>query len=166
MTHLAFRRDITAHFLRARLLQISRPEPRSHLPHSLRSSRGHFLQSSTQGRCAVCKKTVEISVFSVANGCIRYVSQYIISNCDLYLRYHNTILTLTNLNGCKIKYPLQLLINQLLTRNLAAGSIRQISSRYAEKQQRVMIYTREYTIGSRTLERFLEALMYLTPEPI
>ncbi|XP_003377264.1 hypothetical protein Tsp_01459 [Trichinella spiralis] len=127
MTHLAFRRDITAHFLRARLLQISRPEPRSHLPHSLRSSRGHFLQSSTQGRCA---------------------------------------LTLTNLNGCKIKYPLQLLINQLLTRNLAAGSIRQISSRYAEKQQRVMIYTREYTIGSRTLERFLEALMYLTPDPI
>ncbi|KRX23862.1 Retrovirus-related Pol polyprotein from type-2 retrotransposable element R2DM, partial [Trichinella nelsoni] len=29
-------------------------------------------------------------VFSVANGCIRYVSQYIISNCDLYLRYLNT----------------------------------------------------------------------------
>ncbi|KRX27638.1 PiggyBac transposable element-derived protein 3 [Trichinella nelsoni] len=55
MTHLAFRRDITAHLLRARLLQISRPGPRSHLPHSLRSSGGHFLQSSTQGRCAVCK---------------------------------------------------------------------------------------------------------------
>ncbi|KRY09692.1 PiggyBac transposable element-derived protein 2 [Trichinella patagoniensis] len=56
MTHLAFRRDITAHLLRARPLQISRPGPRIHLPHSLRSSRGHFLQSSTQGRCAVCKK--------------------------------------------------------------------------------------------------------------
>ncbi|KRZ16588.1 PiggyBac transposable element-derived protein 3 [Trichinella zimbabwensis] len=49
MTHLAFRRGITAHLLRARPLQISRPGPCSHLPHSLRSSRGHFLQSSTQG---------------------------------------------------------------------------------------------------------------------
>ncbi|KRZ48098.1 PiggyBac transposable element-derived protein 2 [Trichinella nativa] len=48
MTHLAFRRDITAHLLRARPLQISRPGPRIHLPHSLRSSRGHFLQSNTQ----------------------------------------------------------------------------------------------------------------------
>ncbi|KRX20178.1 PiggyBac transposable element-derived protein 3 [Trichinella nelsoni] len=56
MTHLAFRRDITAHLLRARPLQISRPRPRSHLPHSLRSSSGHFLQSSTQGRCAASKK--------------------------------------------------------------------------------------------------------------
>ncbi|KRX79237.1 hypothetical protein T06_8973 [Trichinella sp. T6] len=44
MTHLAFRRDITAHLLRTRPLQISRPGPRIHLPHSLRSSRGHFLQ--------------------------------------------------------------------------------------------------------------------------
>ncbi|KRX51753.1 hypothetical protein T09_13292 [Trichinella sp. T9] len=48
MTHLAFRRDITAHLLRARPLQISRPGPRIHLPHSLRSSRGHFLQSLWQ----------------------------------------------------------------------------------------------------------------------
>ncbi|KRY14378.1 PiggyBac transposable element-derived protein 3 [Trichinella patagoniensis] len=45
MTHLAFRRDITAHLLRARPLQISRPGLRIHLPRSLRSSRGHFLQS-------------------------------------------------------------------------------------------------------------------------
>ncbi|KRY17099.1 Armadillo repeat-containing protein 8, partial [Trichinella patagoniensis] len=54
----------------------------------------------------------------------------------------------------------------LLTRNPAAGSIRQISSRYAEKQQRVMIYTRECTSGRRTSERFLEALMCLTLKPI
>ncbi|KRZ84342.1 PiggyBac transposable element-derived protein 3 [Trichinella sp. T8] len=56
MTHLAFRRDITAHLLRVRPLQIPRPGPRIHLPHSLQRSRGYFLQSSTQGRCAVCKK--------------------------------------------------------------------------------------------------------------
>ncbi|KRY11229.1 hypothetical protein T12_6195 [Trichinella patagoniensis] len=39
MTHLAFKRDIAAHLL------------------SLRSSRGHFLQSRTQGRCTVRKDT-------------------------------------------------------------------------------------------------------------
>ncbi|KRX31175.1 hypothetical protein T06_1941 [Trichinella sp. T6] len=56
MTHLAFRRDIAAHLL--------------HLPNSLRSSRGHFLHSSTQGRCTVCKK-LQKSLFSVANGFTR-----------------------------------------------------------------------------------------------
>ncbi|KRZ96417.1 Solute carrier family 2, facilitated glucose transporter member 3 [Trichinella sp. T8] len=75
MTHLAFRRDITAHLLRARPLQISRPGPRSYLPHSLRSSRGHFLQSSTQGLCAVCKKNCRNQCLQCGNGCIRYVSQ-------------------------------------------------------------------------------------------
>ncbi|KRY59663.1 hypothetical protein T03_16921 [Trichinella britovi] len=50
MTHLAFRKDIAAHLL------------------NLRSSRGHFLQSRTQGRCTVRKETAEIIVFSVANG--------------------------------------------------------------------------------------------------
>ncbi|KRX50747.1 hypothetical protein T05_16373 [Trichinella murrelli] len=54
----------------------------------------------------------------------------------------------------------------LLTRNPAAGSIRQISSRYAERQQRVMINTRECTSSRRTLERFLKALMCLTLKPI
>ncbi|XP_003382354.1 piggyBac transposable element-derived protein 3 [Trichinella spiralis] len=58
MAHLAFRRDITVHLLRARPLQISRPGPHIHLPHSLRSSRGHFLQSSTKGRCAKSVFTV------------------------------------------------------------------------------------------------------------
>ncbi|KRY55044.1 hypothetical protein T03_9893 [Trichinella britovi] len=33
--------------------------------------------------------------------------------------------------------------NQLLSRNSAADSIRQISNRYAEKQRRVMMYTGE-----------------------
>ncbi|KRZ00243.1 hypothetical protein T11_3299 [Trichinella zimbabwensis] len=50
--------------------------------------------------------------------------------------------------------------------NPAAGSIRQIGNRYAEKQRRVVIYSGEYTSGRRTSEQFLEALMYLTPEQI
>ncbi|KRZ66484.1 hypothetical protein T10_3295 [Trichinella papuae] len=58
------------------------------------------------------------------------------------------------------------LINQLLSRNPAAGSIRQIGNRYAEKQRRVVIYSDENTGGRRTSEQFLEALMYLTPEQI
>ncbi|KRX13267.1 hypothetical protein T07_8551 [Trichinella nelsoni] len=39
-------------------------------------------------------------------------------------------------------------------------------SRYAEKQRRVMMYTGECISGRRTMEQFLEALMYLMPEPI
>ncbi|KRY29747.1 hypothetical protein T01_1340 [Trichinella spiralis] len=50
--------------------------------------------------------------------------------------------------------------------NPAAGSIRQISNRYAEKQRRLMMYTGECISGRRTMEQFLEALMYLMPEPI
>ncbi|KRY20004.1 Solute carrier family 2, facilitated glucose transporter member 3 [Trichinella patagoniensis] len=70
MTHLAFRRDITAHLLRARSLQISRPGPRIHLPHSLQRSRGYFLQSSTQGLCAdqlTC--WLAFSIFAATFGC-------------------------------------------------------------------------------------------------
>ncbi|KRX13788.1 hypothetical protein T07_3702 [Trichinella nelsoni] len=61
---------------------------------------------------------------------------------------------------------METLINQLLLRNPDAGSIRQISSKYAEKQRRVMIYTGEYTSGRRTLELFLEASMYVKSVPI
>ncbi|KRX19599.1 hypothetical protein T07_1972 [Trichinella nelsoni] len=61
---------------------------------------------------------------------------------------------------------METLVNQPLSRNPVAGSIRQKNSKYAEKQRRVMIYIGEYTSGRRTLERFLEALIYLTPEPI
>ncbi|KRY27627.1 hypothetical protein T01_2567 [Trichinella spiralis] len=57
-------------------------------------------------------------------------------------------------------------IIQLLSRNPAPGSIRQIRNRYAEKQRPVMMYTGEYTNGGRTMEPFLEASMYLMPEPI
>ncbi|KRX72420.1 hypothetical protein T06_14287 [Trichinella sp. T6] len=61
---------------------------------------------------------------------------------------------------------METLVNQLLSRNPVAGSIRQKNNKYAEKQRRVMIYIGEYTSGRRTLERFLEALIYLTPQPI
>ncbi|KRX62278.1 hypothetical protein T09_10465 [Trichinella sp. T9] len=61
---------------------------------------------------------------------------------------------------------METLVNQLLSRNSVAGSIRQKNNKYAEKQRRVMIYIGEYTSGRRTLERFLEALIYLTPQPI
>ncbi|KRX62646.1 PiggyBac transposable element-derived protein 3 [Trichinella sp. T9] len=56
LSHLEFRRFITIHLLHAMPFVRSQPGPRSHLPMSLRSSHGHYLQSCTQGRCAFCKK--------------------------------------------------------------------------------------------------------------
>ncbi|KRX71579.1 hypothetical protein T06_4744 [Trichinella sp. T6] len=58
------------------------------------------------------------------------------------------------------------LIQQMLSGNATVGDLRRVNKVYAEKQQRVAQYTGEYTNGSRTLEQFLEALMYITPEPI
>ncbi|KRY71692.1 hypothetical protein T4A_10617, partial [Trichinella pseudospiralis] len=40
-----------------------------------------------------------------------------------------------------------------------------LSSVYAEKQ-RVLQYTGEYISGRRTVEQFIESLLYITPEPI
>ncbi|KRY85425.1 hypothetical protein T4B_12625 [Trichinella pseudospiralis] len=50
------------------------------------------------------------------------------------------------------------LVNHLLSRDSAADCLRW-------KQRRIMIYTGEHTSGRLTLEHYLEALMYLTPEP-
>ncbi|KRX45386.1 hypothetical protein T05_6568 [Trichinella murrelli] len=58
------------------------------------------------------------------------------------------------------------LIQQVLSGNMIVDDLRQVNKVYAEKQQRVAQYTGEYTNGSRTLEQLLEALMYITPEPI
>ncbi|KRZ17403.1 hypothetical protein T11_1024 [Trichinella zimbabwensis] len=58
------------------------------------------------------------------------------------------------------------LIRQVLSGNATVGDLRRVNRVYVEKQQRVEQYTGEYTNGSRTLEQFLEALMYITPEPI
>ncbi|KRX32921.1 hypothetical protein T05_15005 [Trichinella murrelli] len=57
-------------------------------------------------------------------------------------------------------------INQFLSGNPASGSIRQISNWYAENQRRGMMYKGLYISNRRTLEWFLEALMYLMTEPI
>ncbi|KRX80019.1 hypothetical protein T06_10816 [Trichinella sp. T6] len=58
------------------------------------------------------------------------------------------------------------LIQQVLSGNATVGDLRRVNRVYAQKQQRVAQYTGEYTNGRRTLEQFLAALMYLTPEPI
>ncbi|KRX52547.1 Plancitoxin-1, partial [Trichinella sp. T9] len=100
MTHLAFRRDSTAHLLRARPLQILRPKHNDIC--TLRSLRGHFLQSITQGRCKVCKKLQKslCSVWQTAHliglpiyhqqlnimlvlcsGCCQYVYYSTVMNC-------------------------------------------------------------------------------------
>ncbi|KRZ71555.1 hypothetical protein T10_5355 [Trichinella papuae] len=56
--------------------------------------------------------------------------------------------------------------NRVSWANATVGDLRRVNRVYAEKQQRVEQYTGEYTNGSHTLEQFLEALMYITPEPI
>ncbi|KRY26217.1 hypothetical protein T01_14663, partial [Trichinella spiralis] len=58
------------------------------------------------------------------------------------------------------------LIQQVLSGNATVGDLRRVNKVYAQKQRQVARYTGEYTNGRRTLEQFLEALMYITPEPI
>ncbi|KRY60569.1 hypothetical protein T03_6012 [Trichinella britovi] len=58
------------------------------------------------------------------------------------------------------------LIQQVLSGNATVGDLRRVSKVYAQKQVQVAQYTGEYTNGRRTLQQILEALMYITPEPI
>ncbi|KRY07728.1 hypothetical protein T12_14323 [Trichinella patagoniensis] len=58
------------------------------------------------------------------------------------------------------------LIQQVLSGNVTVGDLRRVNKVYAQKQRQVAQYTGEYTNGRYTLEQFLEALMYITPEPI
>ncbi|KRX79012.1 hypothetical protein T06_11593 [Trichinella sp. T6] len=53
------------------------------------------------------------------------------------------------------------LINQLLSRDPAANCLRLVNRTYAAKQRQVRIYTGGYNSSMRTLEQYLEALMYL-----
>ncbi|KRY10906.1 hypothetical protein T12_6287 [Trichinella patagoniensis] len=53
------------------------------------------------------------------------------------------------------------LIQQVLSGNATVGDLRRVNMDYAEEQRRVALYLREYNNGRRTLEQFLEALMYL-----
>ncbi|KRY12727.1 hypothetical protein T12_15353 [Trichinella patagoniensis] len=57
------------------------------------------------------------------------------------------------------------LIQQVLSGNVTVGDLRRVNKVYDQKQRQAQ-YTGEYTNGRRTLEQFLEALMYITPEPI
>ncbi|KRY09277.1 hypothetical protein T12_14593 [Trichinella patagoniensis] len=50
--------------------------------------------------------------------------------------------------------------------NVIVGDLKRVNKVYAQKQRQVAQYTGEYTNSRRTLEQFLEALMYITPEPI
>ncbi|KRX47680.1 hypothetical protein T05_1960, partial [Trichinella murrelli] len=58
------------------------------------------------------------------------------------------------------------LIQHVLSVNVTVGELRRVNKVYAQKQRQFAQYTGEYTNGRRTLEQFLEALMYITPEPI
>ncbi|KRZ92872.1 hypothetical protein T08_7727 [Trichinella sp. T8] len=58
------------------------------------------------------------------------------------------------------------LIQQVLSGNATVGDLRRLNRVYAQKQRQVAQYTGEYTNVRRTLKQFLEALMYITPEPI
>ncbi|KRX34023.1 Retrovirus-related Pol polyprotein from transposon [Trichinella murrelli] len=54
----------------------------------------------------------------------------------------------------------------IIHKNVTVGDLRLFNKVYVQKQRQVAQYTGEYTNGRRTLEQFLEALMYITPEPI
>ncbi|KRZ88035.1 ATP-dependent RNA helicase DDX19A [Trichinella sp. T8] len=53
------------------------------------------------------------------------------------------------------------LIQQVLSGNVTVGDLRRVNRVYAQKQRQVARYTGEYTNDRRTLEQFLEALMFL-----
>ncbi|XP_003370458.1 hypothetical protein Tsp_15478, partial [Trichinella spiralis] len=71
--------------------------------------------------------------------------------------WHNRLNKIAGEEQAVIETP----INQLHSKNPAAGSIKQISNRYAENQRQGMMYKGLYISNRRTLEWFLEALMYL-----
>ncbi|KRX51837.1 PiggyBac transposable element-derived protein 3 [Trichinella sp. T9] len=91
MTHLAFGRDIKLISVQPGLYS---SQGLGHVFTCHTVCKAHVDNFCSQVRrvdAQFAKKIEEITVFSVENGCIRYVSQNRISNCDLYLRYHNII---------------------------------------------------------------------------
>ncbi|KRZ56922.1 hypothetical protein T02_1959 [Trichinella nativa] len=73
----------------------------------------------------------------------------------------------TRVQGCYFHFCLlDTLIQQVLSGNVTVGDLRRLNRVYAQKQRQVAQYTGEYTNVRRTLKQFLEALMYITPEPI
>ncbi|KRZ03918.1 hypothetical protein T11_17011 [Trichinella zimbabwensis] len=90
--------------------------------------------------------------------------------------WHNRLIKKADKSHLRFYELLQLLITehsamdtltgQLRSENATSGNLRRVSSVYSEKHQRVKQYMGEYMSGRRTLGQFLEALMYITPEPI
>ncbi|KRX70291.1 hypothetical protein T06_15288 [Trichinella sp. T6] len=80
--------------------------------------------------------------------------------------YNVNIRTNNHLEGWHSRLNRKAGVRQELSGNATVGDLRRVNKVYAEKQQWVAQYTGEYTNGSRTKEQFLEALMYITPEPI
>ncbi|KRZ67566.1 hypothetical protein T10_3796 [Trichinella papuae] len=58
------------------------------------------------------------------------------------------------------------LIYQVLSGDATVGDLRRVNRVYDKKQRQVIQYTGEYISGMLAMEQLLEALMYITPEPI
>ncbi|KAL3203158.1 hypothetical protein MRX96_042054 [Rhipicephalus microplus] len=56
MTHIAFRRDVTMSLLQLKQKLTVRPGPWVHPRYEDRNTDGHYIISTTQGRCAECNK--------------------------------------------------------------------------------------------------------------
>ncbi|KAL3195154.1 hypothetical protein MRX96_045732 [Rhipicephalus microplus] len=56
MTHIAFRRDVTMSLLQLKQKLTVRSGPWVHPRYEARNTDGHYITSTTQGRCAECKK--------------------------------------------------------------------------------------------------------------
>ncbi|KAL3183273.1 hypothetical protein MRX96_000254 [Rhipicephalus microplus] len=56
MTHIAFRPDVTMSLLQLKQKLTVRPGPRVHPRYEDRKTDGHYIISTTRGRCAECKK--------------------------------------------------------------------------------------------------------------
>ncbi|KRY00100.1 hypothetical protein T4E_10371 [Trichinella pseudospiralis] len=61
---------------------------------------------------------------------------------------------------------METLIIQRPSGNAAAGDLKRVNRVYAEKQRQVIREIQIILGNRRTLEQFLEALMYLSSEPI
>ncbi|KAL3194614.1 hypothetical protein MRX96_046026 [Rhipicephalus microplus] len=56
MTHIAFRQDVTMSLLQLKQKLTLRPGPRVHSRREDRKNDGHYIISTTQKKCAKCKK--------------------------------------------------------------------------------------------------------------
>ncbi|KRZ76026.1 hypothetical protein T10_8268 [Trichinella papuae] len=135
-----------------------------------------LLASTSANQCR------EMSLSSLYRKFIRvaaYLKQTLWLSCQLYFNisgWHNRLIEKADKSHLRFYELLKLLITehsamdtligQLRSENATSGNLRRVSSVYSEKHQRVKQYMGEHMSGRRTLRQFLEALMYVTPEPI